>query len=146
MALNWLGSIIKCQRLTLPNCSLSNRPFQGNIDVPLRNEAGTGELLAIPLVGLISSLLIFWLVRSTTRLSMIKKYHRTITESSANGFINISVFIVIIIIYLFFIVNSIMGNVSTILTNALVLKPIFLGFSQPVCKASWCPRRRMCSW
>ena len=88
----------------------------------MSNEAGTGELLAIPLVGLIVSLLIFWVARYTTNISMIKKYHRSITESSANGFIKTSVFIVIIITYLSVIVVSIIGNVSMILINVEVLK------------------------
>jgi hypothetical protein len=111
----------------------------------MSNEAGTGELLAIPLFGLIVSLLIFWVARSTTKLSMIQKYHRSITVSSANGFIKISVFIVIIIINLLCIVSSIRGNVSMILTNIEVLKPIFVDLSQTGCEDSWY-HGPVCSW
>jgi hypothetical protein len=111
--------------------------FQGNIVVPLRNEAGTGDLLVMPLFGLVTSLLIFQVARYTTKLSMIKKYQRSITESYANGYLNISMFIAIIIIYLLVIVGSIIGNVSIVSTSIVVLKPIFVDLSQPGCRESW---------
>ena len=86
--------------------------IQGNIAVPLKNEAGTGDLLAIPLFSLIGTLLLLWLVKSRSKLSMIKKYQRNITESNANGCISYYALIFLSILDLVFIVGSIGGKVS----------------------------------
>ena len=85
--------------------------FQGNIAVPLKNEAGTGDLLAITLFSLIGTLILLWLIKSRSKLSMIKKYQRNITESNANGYIIYYACIFLIIVFLIFIVGSIRGKV-----------------------------------
>ena len=78
----------------------------------MKNEGGTSELLAIPIIGFVISLLVYWVIRSQTNLSMIQKYHKSVTESSANGLTNLSVFMAMIIIYLLVIVGNISKNVS----------------------------------
>ena len=78
----------------------------------MKNEAGTSKLLAIPIICFVISLLVYWVIRSQTNLSMIQRYHKSVTESSANGLTNLSVFMAMIIIYLLVIVGKISKNVS----------------------------------
>ena len=80
----------------------------------MRNKAGTGELLAIPIFCFIMSLLFFWVIRSQRNLSLIQKYHKSITESSANGLTNLSVFMAVFIINLLIFVSGIFREVSII--------------------------------
>ena len=78
----------------------------------MSNEAGTGELLAIPLFGFVCSLFVFWVIRSKLKLSMIQNYRNTITESSANGKINILVLLVLFLFIALCIASSMSRNVS----------------------------------
>ena len=112
----YLGKVISQQNNdAMPICII----FQGNIAIPLKNEAGTGYLLAIPLVSLFALLLLLCLVKSRSKLSLIKKYQRNITESNANGYISYYAFLFIIIGYLIFIVGSIRGKVRMLLSGIL---------------------------
>ena len=77
----------------------------------LKNRAGTGETLALPLVCVTTSIFVFWLIRSATVLSMIKNYYRSLAESSANGMHNLSVLMILSIIYIIGVVGSLRGNV-----------------------------------
>ena len=78
----------------------------------MRNEGGTGDLLHIHLLFFGISLFVYFVTRSQTKLSLIKKYHKSLTESSANGLTNLSVFMGMIIIDLIFIVSRISRDVS----------------------------------
>ena len=64
------------------------------------------------MVGFSISLLVFWVVRSKSKLSMIKKYQISVTESSANGLTNLSVFMAMVILHSIFIVALLNKNVS----------------------------------
>ena len=61
--------------------------------------------------GYLISLLVFCVVRSKSK-SMIKRYQRSVTESSANGLTNLSVFMAMIILHSIFIAVLIKQNVS----------------------------------
>ena len=89
--------------------------LQGNIAIPLKNESGTGDLLAIPLFTLIGILLLLWLIKSRSKLSMIKRYQSNSTESNANGYISYYAFLFLITLDLVFIVGSIRGKVNILL-------------------------------
>ena len=65
----------------------------------MKNESGTGETLLLPLVCVTASIFVSWLIRSATVLSMIKNYHRSIAESSANRMTNLAVVMVLFFIY-----------------------------------------------
>ena len=115
--------------------------LQGNIAIPLKNEAGTGDLLAIPLFSLIALLLLLWLLKSKSNLSMIKKYQRSITESNVNGYISYYALIILIIVFLIFIVSSISGKVSIYRNLVRKYAFFFVDFWQPEGGESWYPRR-----
>ena len=85
--------------------------LQGNMVIPQRNEAGTGDLLAVHLFSLSILLLLLWFTKSRSKLSMIKKYHSNVTESSANGYISYYALILLILVDCIFIVGSIRGKV-----------------------------------
>ena len=76
------------------------------------NEDGTGELLSIHIICFSISLLVYWVARSNNKLSMIKKYQKSLTESSANGMTNLSVLMGMIIIYLLLMVSLLGLDVS----------------------------------
>ena len=78
----------------------------------MMNEDGTGELLYTHLIFFGISLLVYWVTRSKGKLSMIKKYQTSLTESSANGMTNLSVLMGLIITFLMYIVCYWGVNVS----------------------------------
>ena len=75
------------------------------------NKSGTGETLLLPLVCLTLSIFVSWLIRSATVLSMIKKYHRSIAESSANGMTNLAMVMVLFLIYVIAVIGYQRGKV-----------------------------------
>ena len=113
--------------------------FQGNIAVPLKNETGTGNLLVIPLFGLVISFIIFWVIRSQPNISMIKAYQSGVTDSSANGLTNLSVFMAMVIVFLMLEVTFISRYVSrggcyflfqTILISSVFQKLLYIYMNQ----------------
>ena len=68
----------------------------------MMNEGGTGELLYTHLIFFGISLLVYWVHRSKNKLTMIKKYQTSVTESSANGMTNLSVLMGLIITFLIY--------------------------------------------
>ena len=78
----------------------------------MMNEGGTGELLYTHLIFFGISLLVYWVTRSKGKLSMIKKYQTSLTESSANGMTNLSVLMCLIITGLLYTVCYMAVDVS----------------------------------
>ena len=52
-----------------------------------------------PFALFLLSLLVYWIARSQKAVSRLKEIHKTVTESSANGLTNLSVFMAVAIIY-----------------------------------------------
>ena len=72
---------------------------------------GTGETLLLPLLCVTTSILLFWLIRSRTMLSMIQNYHHSLAESSANWMSNLSVLMMLVLIYIIGVLASLSGKV-----------------------------------
>ena len=89
---------------------------QGSIPNPIQNRGGTFELLTIYFMFIAMSLVFFLLVRSRKTVSRIKEMHRNVTESSANGFTNLSLITAVVAIYLLLLVA---GVSSRDLTNRI---------------------------
>ena len=62
--------------------------FKGNIGKKIRNTAGTGDLLAYPLLGLCLATLACTACKFFTKPSLIQRYRRSLIESAANGTVN----------------------------------------------------------
>ena len=63
---------------------------KGNIDSQKRNTAGTGDLLAFPFLGLLISSLLCLVLKFGSKRTLIVQYQRIVSESTANGRINLS--------------------------------------------------------
>ena len=84
----------------------------GNIVDNDKNTGGTGDLLAFPLLGLLISALLCWALKFGSKQTLIVQYQRSVTESTANGRINMSATVVICLVGLSFVVGSIINTVS----------------------------------
>ena len=72
---------------------------QENIDDPLRNQSITSYILAFPLLAMVSSLLIFSILRiQREEQSLIQKYQNIIIESSANGLTTVGTFLALVFV------------------------------------------------
>ena len=88
--------------------------LKGNIDIPIIDTGGTGDLFTCPLLGLVISGVIYMVFRTRNKRTLLQNYHSSVTESDANGrnsyFLNITMFI----IGLIFTVGIILKTVSFI--------------------------------
>ena len=75
---------------------------QGSIPNPVENRTGTGGLMILN-VALVALLL----VRSQKPLSLIKKIHRSVIDSSANGLTNCSLIMIVFLCFLFSLVATV---------------------------------------
>lgn len=81
------------------NTYLGGLDQKGDKDV----SSGTGHLLLIPALGLVASLIVFWIIRSQRpKLPMIQNYHNNVMESAANGLTSFAVVMIILVILIFF--------------------------------------------
>ena len=85
---------------------------KGNLDSHKRITAGTGDLLAFPIVGLLISSLLCWALKFGSKRKLIVQYQISVAESTANGRINMSATIAICLVGLSFAVGSIINTVS----------------------------------
>ena len=79
----------------------------------MSNQSGTGGLLLIPILGLVISTIVYWVVKTRKKVSMIQNYHNSVTESAANGKTNFLVFAAMVMAFLFAICTSIARTVSS---------------------------------
>ena len=79
----------------------------------MSNQSGTGALLLIPLLGLGISTIVHWAVTTRKKVTMIQKYHNSVTESAANGKSNFLVFAAMVMVFLVSIGTSIARTVSS---------------------------------
>ena len=85
---------------------------KGNLGSHKRNTAGTGDLLAFPLLGLLISALLCWVLKFRSKRTLIVQYQRSVSESTANGRVNMSATVAICMVGLLCAVGSIINTVS----------------------------------
>ena len=79
----------------------------------MSNQSGTGGLLLIPILGLVISTIVYWVVKTRKKVTMIQNYHNSVTESAANGKTNFLVFAAMVMAFLFAIFMSVGRTVSS---------------------------------
>ena len=75
--------------------------------------------MVIPLVIYGSSVLLYWLSRSKTKVSMIERIRKSVTESSANGLTNLSLFMAVIFVFMIVFSSKMTGNFAKDKTGKL---------------------------
>jgi hypothetical protein len=89
---------------------------KGNIDSQKRNTAGTGDLLAFPFLGLLISSLLCLVLKFGSKRTLIMQYQRIVSESTANGRVNMSAIVTISMLSLSFVLGSVITTVRVLHT------------------------------
>ena len=89
---------------------------KGNVDNHKRNTTGTGDLLAFPLLGLLISSLLCLVLKFRSKRTLIMQHQTIVSESTANGRINMSAFMAIFMVSLCYVVGSVITTVRVLHT------------------------------
>ena len=89
---------------------------KGNVDNHKRNTTGTGDLLAFPLLGLLISSLLCLVLKVRSKRTLIMQYQSIVSESTANGRVNMSTMLAILMVILSVLVGSVIATVRVLHT------------------------------